>query len=420
VKKKIRYIRWRVAGLLTLDTIMNYYDRMVLAVVIVQVQMSLGLTDAQYATLNSLFLMAYALMYAGGGRLMDWLGTRVGYTLINVFWSLALMAHGITQGFLGLAICRVLLGVGEGGGFPASTKAVSEWFPAKQRSTAFGMFNTGSSIGSVIAVPLLSLIAIHFGWRWAFIIGGIDGFIWSVYWWIFYRLPKDHPRITDEELNFIQTAHKEEQADYEQCHKVEWIKLFKYKEVVALVITKFLTDAPWYFYIFWIPKYLYEVRDFDLKGIAYFAWIPYAAAGVGSMFGGLISSYFMKRGISLNVSRKITMAIGAALMPWALLIVRVPTDMAIVFMSMAFMGHQIWNVMMHTMTADLFHEHKVGSVAGIAGMSGAFGGMVFAETVGWILTNGSYGPVFLIVSMMHPISFLIILVMIPRIQRLNS
>ena len=394
--KKIKGLRWRVAGILTLDTINNYMDRMTLSVVIIQIQASLAITDSEFAMLNSLFLLAYAIMYAGGGRLVDLLGTYIGFLLINVFWALAVIAHGFSNGFLGLAISRFLLGIGEGGGFPASSKAVSEWFPARERSIAFGMFNTGSSIGSLIAVPLFSFIMLTLGWRAVFFVAGGLGLLWSLYWAFFYSLPEEHPNITDEELELITNAHREEAAE-EPVVQVRWLDLFRDRAVMGLIAVKFLTDPVWYFYIFWIPKYLFDERGFDIAQVGYFAWIPYAAAGFGSMLGGWLSSWFIRKGRSLNLARKLTLGFGAALMPAAIMVVSVPVSLAIVFISLAFMGHQIWNVVIQTLPADLYPKSHVGSVAGLIGSSGAFGGMVFAAFVGWLLASaGSYAPVFAI------------------------
>lgn len=417
--KKIKGLRWRVAGILTLDTINNYMDRMTLSVVIIQIQASLAITDSEFAMLNSLFLLAYAIMYAGGGRLVDLLGTYIGFLLINVFWALAVIAHGFSNGFLGLAISRFLLGIGEGGGFPASSKAVSEWFPARERSIAFGMFNTGSSIGSLIAVPLFSFIMLTLGWRAVFFVAGGLGLLWSLYWAFFYSLPEEHPNITDEELELITNAHREEAAE-EPVVQVRWLDLFRDRAVMGLIAVKFLTDPVWYFYIFWIPKYLFDERGFDILQVGYFAWIPYAAAGFGSMLGGWLSSWFIRKGRSLNLARKLTLGFGAALMPAAIMVVSVPVSLAIVFISLAFMGHQIWNVVIQTLPADLYPKSHVGSVAGLIGSSGAFGGMVFAAFVGWLLASaGSYAPVFAIAGLLHPISFAILLLMIPRIRRVT-
>ncbi len=411
-------LRWRVALALTVATAINYLDRMTLPVVISELQQKFGITEGQFAALNSLFLLAYAIMYAGGGRIADWLGTRLGYVLMMTWWSLSCAAQGLVSGFRGLAGFRFSLGLGEGGSFPTSAKTVSEWFPARERSTAFGMFNTGSAIGSVIAPPLLALIVVLLSWRWVFIISGCFGIIWAAYWFFNYHLPHLHPRIAPGEAALIRQSQTEEgRGDLsEQTRRAKWIQLFVHKEILCLIIVKFLTDPVWFFYVFWLPKYLHDTRGFEIKEIGYYAWIPYAAAGIGSLFGGWFSSLLIKRGVALNASRKIALGISASLMPMAAFVVNSPTSLAIVFISLAFLGHQFWSVIIQTLPADLYPQGTVGSVAGLIGASGSFGAMLFALIVGYILGHyASYGPVFLTVSLFHPISFGLILVMIPRI-----
>jgi len=417
--RKTSNIRWRVAIILTIATAINYLDRMTLPVVISQLQQKFAISESQFAALNSLFLLSYAIMYAGGGRIADWLGTRLGYALIMAWWSLSCMAQGLVNGFLGLAIFRFMLGWGEGGSFPTSAKTVSEWFPAKDRSTAFGMFNTGSAIGSVIALPLLALIVVLLNWRWVFIISGSFGIFWAIYWLSTYRLPHKHPRITKEESLLIRKSQEEEgRGDIaRQIKTVKWFKLFSHKEVVCLITVKFLTDPVWFFYVFWLPKYLHDTRGFDIKQIGYYAWIPYAAAGVGSLFGGWFSSFLIKRGLTLNASRKVALGLSAALMPAAAFVVPSPTGLAIVFISLAFLGHQFWSVIIQTLPADLYPQGTVGSVAGLIGASGSFGAMIFAMIVGYILGHyASYVPIFITVSFLHPISFGLIMLMMPRIS----
>jgi len=417
--RKIKNVRWLVAFGLTLATAINYLDRMTLPVVISQLQLKFGISEAQFASLNSLFLLAYAIMYAGGGRIADRLGSRVGYALMMLWWSISCAAQGLVNGFRGLAVFRFSLGLGEGGGFPTSAKTVSEWFPAKERSMAFGMFNTGASIGSVIAPPLLALIVITLGWRWVFILSGSVGIIWSIAWLLTYHTPSKHPRITEKEQEYIQKNLEEEKQMQisGQSQRVKWIKLFALKEVRCLLLVKFLTDPVWFFYVFWLPKYLHDTRGFDIKEIGYYAWIPYAAAGIGSFFGGWFSSYLIGRGKTINMSRKISLGVSAALMPMAAFVVPSPTGLAIVFISIAFLGHQFWSVIIQTLPADLYPQGTVGSVAGLIGASGSFGAMIFAMIVGYILGNfASYGPVFITVSLLHPISFVLIMLMIPNIS----
>jgi len=418
-ERKTSNIRWRVAIILTIATAINYLDRMTLPVVISQLQQKFAISESQFAALNSLFLLSYAIMYAGGGRIADWLGTRLGYALMMTWWSLSCMAQGLVNSFCGLAIFRFMLGLGEGGSFPTSAKTVSEWFPAKDRSTAFGMFNTGSAIGSVIAPPILALIVVLLNWRWVFIISGSFGIFWAIYWLSTYHLPHKHPRITEEESLLIQKSKEEEgRGDLAgQIKTIKWFKLFSYKEVICLIMVKFLTDPVWFFYVFWLPKYLHDTRGFDIKMIGYYAWIPYASAGIGSLFGGWFSSFLIKKGLSLNFSRKVALGISAALMPLAVFIIPSPTKLAIVFISLAFLGHQFWSVIIQTLPADLYPQGMVGSVAGLIGASGSFGAMIFAMIVGYILGNYvSYVSIFITVSLLHPISFGLIMIMIPRIS----
>jgi len=415
---KIGGLRWKVAMVLTIATAINYLDRLTLPVVISELQKKFGISEGQFAALNSLFLLAYAIMYAGGGRIADRLGTRIGYALMMAWWSLSCAAQGLVGGFRGLAALRFSLGLGEGGSFPTSAKTVSEWFPAKERSTAFGMFNTGSAIGSVAAPPLLALIVITLGWRWVFIVSGAFGLVWAAYWLFNYHVPQAHPRITPGEAAFIGKSREEEGRGSlaEETRRVSWLKLFSHREVLCLIIVKFLTDPVWFFYVFWLPKYLYDTRGFDIKQIGYYAWIPYAAAGLGSLFGGWFSSRLMQRGVTLNASRKIALGVSAALMPLAAFVVPSPTGLAIVFISLAFLGHQFWSVIVQTLPADLFPQGAVGSVAGLIGASGSFGAMLFALVVGYILGHyATYGPIFITVSLLHPIAFGLIMVMIPRI-----
>ena len=290
-------------------------------------------------------------MYVIGGKLVDVLGTRIGYVLIISWWSIANILHGLVNSFLGLGIARFLLGVGEGGGFPASAKAVSEWFPEKERSLAFGIFNTGSSLGAVVAPPLIALIIIDFDWRWLFFITGSMGLVWAVLWLRTYSKPEKSRFLSACERDHILTNR---QASTLQKPPIKWLDLFKYKNIWALLCAKFLSDAAWYFYIFWLPKYLGDVRDLNIQEIGYYAWIPYAAAGGGSFLGGWLSSYLVKKRFSLGRSRKIALGLAAALMPAALFIAGAPLNFAIVFFCMAMFGHQAFSTLMQTHTADLF------------------------------------------------------------------
>jgi len=400
-------LRWRIALLIGAAIAISYFDRQTLPVAIAAIQRDIPVTNMQFSWLQSAFLLAYGLMYAGGGRLIDVLGTKRGYTLIMIWWSLACVSHGLAAGFSMLAASRFLLGMGEGGGFPAATKGVAEWFPASERSTAMGIINAGTAVGAVVAPPAIALILSVGSWRWVFFLSGAIGIFW-VFWWRHGFFPPDrHPRLTPDERDEIRDVLT---AGEEKGSGIPWLRLLGFRQVWGLVAAKFLSDAAWYFYLFWLPKYLYDVRGFDTKKVGLYAWIPYAAAGVGCLVGGWFSSRLIRAGRSLNAARKIALGASAAVMPLIFFVTRSPVEVAIVLFSIAFFGQQSWSTLVMTLPADLFHRKTVGSVAGLVGFGGAMGGIVFGLIAGRMLDHGlGYGPVFAIVSTFHVIAFLIIL-----------
>jgi ACS family hexuronate transporter-like MFS transporter len=414
---KIKNFRWWIAGLLALATAINYLDRQSLPVVINEVRKTIPVSDVDYSYLQMAFLLAYAIMYAVGGKILDVLGTRIGYTVMIVWWSLANMLHGFVSSLLGLGIARFLLGIGEGGGFPGSAKAVSEWFPAKERSFAFGIFNTGSSLGAVIAPPLIALITMSMGWRYVFILTGAVGIIWAIFWIRIYRKPAKSRYVTTQEYDYLR---REEVIDppvqEAPLQKIPWSSLFKYRTAWGLILMKFFSDSAWYFYIFWLPKYLGDVRDLNLQEIGYYAWIPYAFAGLGSFTGGWFSSFLIRKGIRIETSRKISLGISAMLMPASLFITSAPLAYAIVFFSIAMLGHQFWSTILQTLATDYFPSRIVGSISGLMGSAGSFGAIFFSWASGYLITEYSYGPVFLLAGLLHPLSFFIALLLVKRIK----
>ena len=402
-----RSLRWRLALLIAAAIAISYFDRQTLPVAVRAIQVEIPISNTQFSQLQAAFLVAYALMYAGGGKLIDILGTRKGFLLIMLWWSFACASQGLATSFGLLATSLFLLGMGEGGGFPAATKAIAEWFPAGERSTAMGIVNAGTAVGAVVAPPLIALILSTLNWRWVFFLSGVIGLGWTVAWLRGYFPPATHPRLTPEERNEIAEVLKPRPRTEQGAR---WIGLFRFPQVWGLVCAKFLSDAAWYFYIFWLPKYLYEMRHFDTKQVGYFAWIPYAAAGVGSLTGGWFSSRLIHGGHSLNFSRKVALGASAAVMPLIFFVTRSPVQVAIVLFSIAFAGQQSWSTLVMTLPADLFPQRAVGSVAGLVGFGGAMGGMVFGLVVGYILDHGfGYGLVFGLVSTFHVIAFLVIL-----------
>jgi ACS family hexuronate transporter-like MFS transporter len=413
--------RWWIAVLITVAIAISYLDRQTLPVAVDAIRDEIAISDTRFSRLHVAFLVAYALMYAGGGKLIDVLGTRRGFFAIMVFWSLACASHGLATSFWMLAISRLLLGLGEGGGFPAATKAVAEWFPVRERASAMGLINAGTAVGAVIAPPAIAYIIGVSDWRWVFYLAGACGLAWTVWWMAEYFPPAKHPRLSNEERTEIESTSSVAAEALQQS--VAWSRLLTLPQVWGVVTAKFLSDAAWFFYSFWLPKYLYDVRGFDTKEVGYYAWIPYAASGVGSLLGGWFSSWLVKRGYSLNVARKVALGASAALMPWVFLVTMTDVQMAIVLFSIAFFGQQSWSTLVMTLPADLFPRSVVGSVAGLVGFGGAMGGVVFNLIVGPILDQ--YGPTagyriaFAMSSTLHVIAFVIILVMVRRVQPLK-
>jgi ACS family hexuronate transporter-like MFS transporter len=403
-------LRWKMAILITAAIAISYFDRQTLPIAIRAIQREIPVTNTQFSHLQAAFLAAYALMYAGSGKLIDVLGTRKGFLLIMVWWSLACASQGLATSVPILAVSLFLLGMGEGGGFPAATKAMSEWFPARERSTAMGLMNAGTAVGAVAAPPLIALTLAHLSWRWVFYLAGAVGLAWTLWWIRDYQPAASHPRLSaDERQELAEVLAPKATSEA----KVRWIDLFRYPQVCGLVFAKFLSDAAWYFYIFWLPKYLYDVHHFNTKEVGYFAWIPYAAAGVGSLLGGWFSSRLIQRGFSINMSRKIALGVSAGVMPSILLVMHSPVQFVIVLFSIAFAGQQSWSTLVMTIPSDLVPSSVVGSFAGLVGFGGAMGGIVFGLVVGQLLDHGfGYGPVFACVSVLHLIGFCVILLTI--------
>ncbi|MGN6298995.1 MAG: MFS transporter [Ginsengibacter sp.] len=411
--------RWLIAGLISISIAINYLDRQNLPVAISEIKKSIPVDDVQYGMITSLFLLSYGTMYAVGGRILDILGSRRGYAITIIWWSLANMLHGLVSSVMGLGIARFLLGAGEGGAFPGAAKVISEWFPAKERSLAFGLFNTGSSLGAVIAPPLIAFIVATLNWRWTFIITGSFGLVWVAAWLILYSQPIKNKFIKKKEKCYIISSLKQEGAcniGNSELKSISWKGLFKYRKVWGLIAAKFLPDAAWYFFIFWLPKYLNDVRDLDIHGIAVYAWIPYLFAGAGSFLGGWLSSFLMKKGVSLDFSRKIPLGIAALMLPTSLLIADASLNVAIIFFGMAMFGHQLYSTIIQTMVTDMFPSSIVGSVSGLMGCGATYGAMLFSLVIGFIIEAYGYNPAFIISGLLHPLSFILIFVIIRKIE----
>ena len=402
-------MRWLVAILVSLAIAISYLDRQTLPVAVQSISRDIPLSNPQFSALQSAFLFAYALMYAGGGKLVDVLGTRRGFTAIMLFWSLACASHALAASFMLLAVSRLLLGMGEGGGFPAATRAVAEFFPTQERATAMGIINAGTAVGATIAPPLIAMILSRANWRWIFIVTGGLGILWTLVW-TFARF--QNPAIQSNPVADLTASH--------EIRSLPWTRLFSIRETWGLVTAKFLSDAAWFFYLFWLPKYLYEARGFDVKAVGTFGWMPSAAAGVGCLLGGGLSSYLVRRNFSLGAARKTALGLSAALMPVVILIPHVSVSFAIGLFCLAYFGQQSWSTLVMVLPTDLFPQSVVGSVAGLVGFGGALGGIAFGELVGYLLDHGlGYGTVFALAGTLHVAAFGIILACIPAVEPLR-
>jgi ACS family hexuronate transporter-like MFS transporter len=416
-------LRWRIAILVSVAIAISYLDRQTLPVAVHAIGKDIPLSNQQFSALQSAFLFSYALMYAGGGKLADALGTRRGFALIMAFWSLANASHALATSFAMLMVSRFLLGMGEGGGFPTATRAVAEWFPTKERATAMGIINAGTAVGAVIAPPLIAIILGYSNWRWIFVVTGGLGLLWTWWWISSYFSPHERLEPESRENKGLEKDHLDPMlheryaaASSDSPQKLRWVDLLRIRECWGLVFAKFLSDAAWYFYLFWLPKYLYDARGFDLKAVGMFAWIPYAAAGVGCLLGGWFSSYLVTRRFSLDVARKVALGLSAAVMPSILLVPRLPVAWALVIFSLAYFGQQSWSTLVMVLPTDLFPAKVVGSVAGLVGFGGAMGGIAFGEAVGYLLDHGfGYGVVFTLAGTFHVAAFAVILVTVPAI-----
>jgi len=399
--------RWYFVVLVAAAIAISYFDRQTLPVAVAAIQHDIPLTQQQFSYLQSAFLISYASLYLIGGRLLDRLGTRKGFLLIMVWWSLACTLHSAAVGFGLLLLARLLLGAGEGGGFPAATRVVAEWIAPADRSTAMGLINAGTAIGSLLAPPIIGLVLLHSGWRAVFVLAGGMGLAWSIWWYLTYRSNNDAVSGTALDARVV-------------ASKIRWVELLSLRNVQSFVFAKFMSDSAWYFLLFWLPKYLYDARGFDIKKVSYYAWIPYAASGIGSFLGGWSSSTLLHRGIPLNRARKISLGCCAAMMPVVMLVSVTPVSVAIALFSVAFFAQQAWSGLIMTLPADIFPLTTVGTVAGMIGFGGAIGGAIFGLIAGYLLGHGvSYGVLFVLVGTFHLVGFAAVALFGGQIQPLG-
>lgn len=399
------HLRWWIAGLLFLATVINYVDRQCLSVLAPVLRDEFGMTNAGYSRVVSAFMLAYLIMQTGSGRLMDWLGTKAGFALCIIWWSVAAMLHAAARSAAQLGLLRFLLGLGEAGNWPGAVKAISEWFPTRERAFAIGLFNSGSTVGATVAPPLVAWLALGYGWRNAFLITGSLGFLWLVLWLALYQRPEQHRWLRPAELELIRRGQEDERVG----ERIRWRSLFGYRQVWGLVLGRFVADPVWWFYVFWLPEYLKRERDFSLAMIGYFAWIPFLAADIGNLAGGAVSGLLVKRGVSVLRARKSVMLGCAVLMMAGIPAVLVREAwIAVGLISLVTLAYSAWAANILTLPADLFPPEIVASVSGLSGTGAAAGGMLFTLITGYVVDRFSYVPVFTAAGLMPLASFAII------------
>ena len=414
VGQRIGRYRWVICALLFFATTVNYVDRQVLGILSKDLKVAIGWTEVDYGNIVAAFNAAYAFGLLLAGRLMDRIGTRAGYALALVWWSLAAMGHALARTPFGFGVARAALGIGEAGNFPAAIKTVAEWFPKKERAFATGLFNAGSNVGAIVAPLTVPWIAATWGWRWAFIITGAIGFLWLVFWLPLYRRPHEHPRVSRAELAHIQSDPPDPPAA-----RISWVRLVPHRQTSAFAIGKYLTDPVWWFYLYWIPSFFREQYGLNLLEIGWPLVIIYVIADVGSIGGGWLSSTFIKRGWTINRARKTAMLI-CAIAVTPIIFASQVTNLwvAAVLIGFAAAAHQGWSCNLFTTTSDMFPRNAVGSVVGIGGMAGALGGATMAVATGYILqsTGQNYSIVFTIAGTLYLIALALIHLLVPRLE----
>jgi len=412
VRAKVGNYRWTICALLFFAATINYIDRQVIGVLKPTLQQEIGWTEVGYSWVVFSFQTAYALGFLFVGRLMDRIGTRKGFSLSIIFWSLAAMGHALAQSVFGFGVARFFLGLGESGNFPAAIKTVAEWFPKKERSLATGIFNAGTNVGALVTPLLVYWITARWGWRATFIATGAIGFIWVIAWLAFYRRPEEHSSLSQSELNYIQSDPQEPVVN------IPWARLLPHRQTWAFAIGKFMTDPIWWVYLFWLPDFLHKKHGLGLKDFGPPLVVIYLIADVGSIGGGWLSSSLIKRGWTINAGRKLAMLICAlAVIPIVFAAQTSNLWVAVVLIGIAAAAHQGWSCNLFTTSSDMFPKHAVGSVVGIGGMAGAVGGMMIARLVGEILQRtGSYVPIFIIAASAYLAALLVIHLLSPKLE----
>jgi MFS transporter, ACS family, hexuronate transporter len=407
-------VRWTICAMLFFATSINYMDRQVIALLKPTLEHSIGMTEISYGYIVDAFQLAYAIGLLVAGRLVDRIGTRIGYILVMGIWSLSAMGHALASTAFEFGIARFFLGLGESGNFPAAIKTVAEWFPQSERSLATGIFNSGANVGAVLAPLIVPWVTLHYGWRAAFLTTGVFSLIWIAWWFKNYRKPTNHPTLTGAELRYIYKEAAEQMGP-----SVPWIKLLGYRQTWAFSIAKFLTDPIWWFYLFWLPSYFSAKFHLNLSHLGLPLILVYNMSAIGSIGGGWLPAPFRKLGLSPSGARLAAMLFCACLVIPIFTVGRLNSEWAAIgLIGLAAGAHQGWSANLFTTASDMFPRSAVGAVVGIGGMAGSAGGALLAFFTGHILERThSYGSLFALASSAYLLALLIMVLLAPRLRR---
>jgi ACS family hexuronate transporter-like MFS transporter len=418
---KIPHLRFLMIGLVFLATLVNYVDRQTVSVLKKAITDDLSLSNPDYAAIQNAFLVAYAISQMVSGRLYDAVGTRVGFTISIVVWSIAAAAHAAAASALSFASWRFVLGFGEAGNWPGAAKAIAEWFPARERALAMGIFNTGAAVGGALSPPLIAWLALTWGWRPTFVITGALGFGWLALWLWLYRRPEEHRWLSEAERAYIVEGRAAAApGTAAETWRPGWLELLRYRQVWAVLVARFLTDPIWWLYVFWLPSYFQEARGFSLQQIGWSAWFPFLAAGLGALSGGWASGYLMSRGMSLDRARKTVMTAGALLVPAGILAMRAESPYAaLAWMGVVLFGFQVWIGNVLTLPSDFFPGSAVASVAGLGGTAAAVASVLYNWYTGRVVDLLGYTPVFVAAAVLGPLGLLSLFLLAGPIERVR-
>ncbi|HWR15331.1 MAG TPA: MFS transporter [Terriglobales bacterium] len=418
--RTISGLRWWMIGMVFAATAINYVDRQCLALLAPQITRELNISNQQYGYIGVALLLAYAVSQTLSGRLYDRIGTRKGFSVSIVIWSIAAMAHSLASGVRSFIACQATLGLGEAGNWPGAAKASAEWFPIRERALAMAIFNSGASFGAVIAPPLVIWLNILYGWKATFVITGALGFLWLIAWWFLYRRPSEHSSISREELNYILEGQKVAGSTASSTASPKWLELFRYKQVWAIVLARLCVDPVWWLFVIWLPKYLADARGFNMKAIGASAWVPYLFAGLGSLTGGYLAGRLIRSGWSVNRARKTLIGVAACVMPVGIFVTQVESPfLALAFISMELFAFQTWISNVQTLPSDFFSDRTVASVAGLGGTGAAIGSMIFTFATGWVVQRFSYSPILITAGVLAPIGTVLLFSLSGKIDRVN-